>query len=204
MTYHPGRAWLVAGAWFAVCLVAGQASGVLAALARPAPRGEAGWVALTLLAAAVVLVAYALIWPRGTFTDGRVRHAFLAPAFGAAWGFCQGTSFLVLWALIERTGLSLPWLAVAAYLAIGAFNAVFHRFFWDRLVAPPHNYRNWNARKVLLCHTPNLVVCLLHFALFRDAAVFVGLQMLALAASAVAMRFPAPWDAYRARAGEER
>lgn len=207
--YSPRMAWLLAPAYFAFCLIAAAASGVLGRalrepLAEPEHWQSPLWIALTAACWAVILVAYGLIWPRGTFTDGRKSHPLLATLYGLAWGLCQGLWFLTLWSLVARSGLPVLWVALISYLLIGGYNSVYHRYFWDIHVSPPHNYREWNAKKVLFCHTPNLLVCLTHYALFQSDAMFALLQGAALALSARAMRFPAPWDDYHAVAGQER
>lgn len=208
-TYSPKLAWLRALAYFAACLGVAGMTGVLGRvisepLATEAQRASPLWWAHTALYFAVIVVGYGVIWPIGTFTDGRKRHALLAPAYGLAWGLCQGLWFLSIWTLLGKTGLSTLWVAGLSYLAIGGYNAVYHSQFWDIYVSPPHNYTEWNAKKVLLCHTPNLLVGLSYLAIQGNAAIFALTQGLALALSAFFMRFPAPWDDYTAEAGRER
>lgn len=207
--YSPKLAWLRAGVYFCICLLVAHYAGVLSAvtgapLATPEQLANPRWWALTAACVAVIVVGYAVIWPRGTFTDGRPRHAVLSLAYGALWGVCQALWFLTLWALAARSGLAVGWVALISYLLIGTYNGLWHRFFWDIYVSPPHNYTEWNARKVLFCHTPNLIVCLAYLAIYGNAGIFVLLQGAALAFSAYAMRFPAPWDEYTAPAGRER
>lgn len=207
--YSPRPAWLKAGVYFCACLIAATLSGVLpqlvsTPLASTAQLADAGWWGLTAAATAVILVGYGVIWPRGTFTDGRKSHRLLATSYGLVWGLCQGLWFLTLWTLIARTGVATAWVAVLSYIAIGGYNGVWHRYYWDIHISPPHNYTEWNGRKVLLCHTPNLLICLGHFALYGNAALFALWQGLALALSARAMHFPAYDDDYQAEAGRER
>ena len=207
--YSPRLAWLRAGLYFCACLLAAEAAGVLdgvlgSPLATDAQRADPRWWLLVSACFAVVIAGYAFIWPRGTFTDGRTRHSALSLLYGATWGACQGLWFLALWSLVGRSGLAPIWIAVISYLLIGTYNGVWHRFFWDIQVSPPHNYREWNGRKVLLCHTPNLLLGLSLLALYGNAGLFVGMQVIALAASAWHMRFPAWWDDYSATPGEER
>ncbi len=208
-TYHPGLAWLRAGFYFCACWIIASVCGVLnaiadAPLASAEQRADPWWWALTAFCTAVIVLGYGVIWPKGTFTDGRRRHTLLSLAYGAVWGLSQGLLFVSFWILIASTGLHVGWVAVLSYLAVGGYNGVWHQFVWDIHVSPPHNYSEWNARKVLLCHTPNLLVCLCYLALYGNFGVFVLLQGLALALSAQAMRFPAFWDDYRAIPGRER
>ena len=152
----------------------------------------------------MIFVGYAVIWPKGTFTDGRIAHPVLSLVYGAVWGICQGLLFLSFWAGLEQLGIAVHWVAIISYVLIAAYNGCWHHFFWDVYVSPPHNYSEWNGKKVLFCHTPNLLICLTYLALYGNAGIYVLLQGLALAASARAMHFPAPWDDYRAEAGRER
>jgi hypothetical protein len=205
-TWSAPLAWQRALMYFGACVGVATFSGVLPVilttpLATAAQMADPAWLALTAACVAVILAGYAGIWPIGTFTDGRKGHRLLTPAYGLVWGLCQGLLFLSVWALVERTGLGAWWVAGISYVLIGAYQGLWHNFFWDIHVSPPHNYRAWNARKVLLCHTPNLVVCLVYLALHGNAGIYVLLQGLALGISAWVMRFPAPWDDYTAVAG---
>lgn len=196
-------------AYFVFCLAAAQFSGVLtqvlhAPLASAEQLANPFWWTLTSACWLVIAVGYGIIWPRGTFTDRRQRHTLLSLGYGAVWGACQGLWFLTLWSLVARSGLNVWWVAGLSYLLIGTYNGLWHRFFWDIYVSPPHNYSEWNTHKVLFCHTPNLLLCLTALALFGNSGMFVLLQATALAISAFVMRFPAPWDAYSAEAGRER
>ena len=173
-------------------------------LASQAQLADPWWLALTGACLAVIVIGYALIWPLGTFNDGRKAHPVLSLLYGVVWGSCQGLLFLSFWAAAQSSGLGVWWVALISYILIGAYNGCLHNFYWDKYVSPPHNYSEWNARKVLLCHTPNLLICLPYLALYGNAGIYVLLQGLALAISAYVMRFPAWWDDYSAEAGVER
>ena len=207
--YKPELAWRRAWAYFCMCLVIGSLSGALATvlgspLATVEQLVDPRWWLMTLACAAVVFVGYAVIWPMGTFTDGRPLHGRVTLLYGRLWGACQALLFLSIWALIERSGLGVWWVAAATFLAIATYNGLWHRLVWDKYVSPPHNYTEWNARKVLLCHTPNLLVCLAYLAVYGNVGIFVLLQAYALAVSAWAMHFPKWSDDYTAPAGQER
>lgn len=202
-TWNAQLAWLRAAAYFCLCFAISVGSGVLptilaSPLASDAQLANPLWIAMTVACTVVILVGYAVIWPIGTFNDGRKAHPLLTPLYGLVWGICQGLLFLSFWALAEKTGLGVWWVAGISYLLIGAYNGVWHHFFWDIYVSPPHNYKVWNGRKVLFAHTPNLLICLTYLALFGNAGIYVLLQALALGISAWVMRFPAPWDSYTA------
>ncbi len=207
--YVPSWAWLRALIYFALCLLVARGCGVLALLQQQSVVSASQlqdplWRVLGLSCLAVVGVAYGLIWPKGTFTDGRRARPLLAGLYGLCWGICQGLLFLSIWQLVQASGLATLWVGLISYALIGVYNGLLHHHFWDVYVSPPHNYSEWNLRKVVCCHTPNLMLCLSFYGLFCNAALFVLLQGLALALSAIAMRFPAPWDDYRAPAGQER
>lgn len=207
--YNPRLAWVRAGLYFGLCLIIASFSGVIAKLSagswlEPGQVSDPVWWVSTILCFAVIFVAYAVIWPKGTFTDGRKNRPFLTITYGAVWGLCQGLLFLSVWALVEASGLAVYWVAIISYFLIGAYNGCLHNFFWDIYVSPPHNYSEWNTKKVLYCHTPNLMFTLSWLAMYGNAGLFVLLQSVALAASSYAMRFPAFWDDYDAVAGQER
>lgn len=208
-SYSPRLAWLRALIYFCVCVMVARYSGVLAAvlqspLATAVQLADPLWWTLTTACALVIMIAYAVIWPIGTFTDGRRLHPLLTLVYGSVWGICQGLLFLSMWALVEQSGLGVWWVAGISYLMIGAYNGCWHHFFWDIHVSPPHNYSEWNSKKVLFCHTPNLLLCLSTLALYGNAGIYVLLQGVALAASAYFMHFPAFWDDYSAEPGRER
>ncbi len=204
--YLPRLAWLRAGLYGCACLALATTTGALSRLldARHSVSTDIGWWTLTAVCLAVIIIAYGVIWPKGTFTDGRECHPFQVTTFGVLWGMSQGLLFLSVWQLLSLAGWPVLWVVVGSYLLIGGYMGVWHRFVWDIHVSPPHNYSEWNGRKVLFCHTPNLVACLAHLAIHGDAQVFVLLQMLALVLCAWAMRFPAFNDSYRATPGVER
>jgi len=65
--------------------------------------------------------------------------------------------------------------------------------WWDIHVSPPHNIRAWNNKKVAFAHNPFLLSALAYFIVYGNAGIYVALNAFAMAASAVAMRFPPPW-----------
>jgi hypothetical protein len=162
-TYYPDLAWLRACMYFCAGLLLSWSLGVLqslldAPLLRSSQLESMVWISYTLFYAVMLWVAYAIVWPKGTFTDGRVFHPLLTSAYGLAWGLCHGQVFLCFWALAELSGLNSYWVAAITYLLLSAYNFAFHQFFWDIKVSPPHNYQAWNMKKVLYCHAPNLLL----------------------------------------------
>jgi hypothetical protein len=194
MPYDAYRAWARAGAFVVVAAVVGAVAGVYGEPLglRSEHLGHAGWWLAVVGCLAVELVAYWVVWPRGTYTLDRPRDPAAAVAVGVPWGVAQGVVFLALFrlggAIVDGDAAT----AAVAFGLISTYQAVFHAAWWDRLVAPPHNKPEWNLRKVLLCHVPNLAVTLAFLTAYGDGAVFVTFQVVALVGSALFMRFPRP------------
>ena len=85
-------------------------------------------------------------------------------------------------------------MVAVSFLVIATFTGTWHQFFWDIYVAPIHNIPEWNLRKVLFVHTPNLVLSLSLLTLFGSGSIVVAAQVVALVGSSIFMRFPAPTD----------
>jgi hypothetical protein len=156
------------------------------------------WWILTALCIAVELVAYFVIWRKGTLPHGRVRHVAGVLVFGVLWGISEALVFLSIWALAEQV-IQIRWgVALAAFAAISTFKGIWQSRYWDLYVAPEHNIPAWNLPKVLFAHIPNLIVTLTHLALFESPGLFILFQMIALMGSTWFMRFPG-WTEIRAR-----
>ncbi len=207
--YVPLLAWQVAGMYFSAGLLLSWSLGVLQGLLKaPLVTAEqlssVPWLSYTLFYAVVLWVAYAIIWPKGTFTDRRRAHPLLTTLYGIAWGLCHGQVFLCIWALAELTGLNSYWVAAITYAVLSGYNFAFHQFFWDIRVSPPHNVEAWNMKKVQYCHAPNLLLGLTWLAIWGNFGLWLLFQTAALVISSHAMRFPAWYDDYRGVAGETR
>ena len=197
--WTPGSAWLRAFQYFGLACALGYVCGVWSALfskglSDSLETGNPLWWGLTGCWLAQVLIAYTVIWPKGTFTAGRRNHPIVSTAYGLCWGVCHSHAFLSVWALVELSGLSRLWVALLGFIALSAFNGCWHSLYWDVRVSPPHNIAEWNLRKVVFCHIPNLALGLTHLALFENALLFIAVQTFALTVSAYVMRFP-KWDA---------
>lgn len=198
--HSPPLAWLRAALYFSVVLVVSWTTGVLGALVHepcvaPGQSAESGWRALTALWVIVTIWAYAYWWPRGTLTHGRPLVLVPQLLFGLAWGLCSGQLTLVFWALLEDFGFARWITALGVFFLLSCYGPIYQSGWWDIHVSPPHNRRATNTGKVLFGHMPFLLVALTHFTLYGNALVFVGFHAVALACSAVAMRFPPFWAA---------
>jgi hypothetical protein len=207
--YSPALAWLRASSYFCLAYLIGWGSGVIdSVLAKPLFSDEQLhnplWLALTAACFVVILFGYLRIWKVGTFNDGRIYRWWLTPWYGIAWGFAQASIFMSIWAGIELFGWPLWISGLVAYFAIGGYNGCWQQFYWDIYVSPPHNEKAFNTRKVLLAHTPNLIITMIYIALFGNLGIYFILQGIALGISASILRFPAWWDNYSAEAGATR
>ena len=197
--HSPPLAWLRAGLYFSVVLVISWATGVLRVLVHepcvpPGALADPLWQGLTLLWFAALVWGYAWLWPRGTLTYGRKLYLGSQSLFGLCWGFTSGQLTLAMWAVVEEFGFARWVTALIVFFLLSGYGQIYQSGWWDIHVSPPHNIRATNARKVLAGHMPFLLIALTHFSVFGNALVFVGFHAIALACSAVAMRFPPFWE----------
>ena len=196
--HSPPLAWLRALLYFSVVLVIAWSTGVLRVLVHqpcvaPGQTSDALWLGLTGLWFAATAWGYLYWWPRGTLSHGRPLHLVPQVLFGLAWGFTSAELTLVLWALVEDFGFARWVTAAVVFFLLSGYGQIYQSGWWDIHVSPPHNIRVTNTRKVLFAHMPFLLIGLTHFTLFGNALVFAGFHAVALACSAVAMRFPPFW-----------
>ncbi len=197
--HSPPLAWLRAALYFSVILVLSWATGVLGVLVH-APRvlpeqlANPLWLGLTALWVAATAWGYLYWWPRGTLTYDRKLYLVPQLLFGLVWGLCSAQLTLVLWALVEDFGFARWVTALLVFFLLSGYGQIYQSGWWDIHVSPPHNIRSTNAKKVLFAHMPFLLIALTHFTLFGNALLFAGFHAIALACSAVAMRFPPFWE----------
>jgi hypothetical protein len=197
--YSPRSAWMRAVVYFAVCFAIAHFSGALrlllgSPLASAENLQDPRWILFTLLCIAVEIWGYVYWWPRGTLTHGRQLYWSVVLTFGLIWGLSEGLLFLSVFTLASKVIASkfLVWLV--SFLVIGTFVGLWHQFYWDIHVAPDHNIPEWNAKKVLFTHLPNLMITLAYLAAYESAGIFVLCQVVALIASTYFMRFPSFWS----------
>jgi hypothetical protein len=197
--HSPPLAWIRATLYFCVVLTLSWATGVLKVLVHvpcvlPGQQANPLWLGLTAVWAAATVWGYLYWWPRGTLTHGRKLYVVPQVLFGLVWGVCSAQLTLVLWALVEDFGFARWITGLLTFFLLSGYGQIYQSGWWDIHVSPPHNRRATNAKKVLFAHMPFLAVALTHFTLFGNALVFVGFHAIALACSAVAMRFPPFWE----------
>ena len=192
--YDPRTAWLRAIAYFGTALVVSRLANVLPTLIerRPAQTDRNGFALAIVVCGAIEVVAYGVIWPIGTLTHGRSRRVGWQLGFGVLWGLCEAQLFLSFWSVTERYVANVWATAGVAFVLISAFTGFWHDQYWDIHVAPDHNIAEWNARKVLFCHVPNLIATLSFLAIYTGPGWFVAFQTVSLTLSVWFMRFPPP------------
>jgi hypothetical protein len=191
----PGLAWFRARTYFGVCVMIAWLTGALATVHLRDAFDHVGvsgaafrW--FTLACVAVELVAYWIIWPKGTYTLDRPRDLRWQVPFGLLWGICQGLLFLSIQFAASWFVDSGFWSGVLAFVVIATYQGMWHGLYWDRYVAPEHNDPAWNLPKVLFCHVPNLAITLTYLTIVGNQVMFVAFQTIALLGSTIFMRFP--------------
>lgn len=197
--YHPKHAWARAMAYFIACILISHMSGALGwvlhgPLATAEQLRDPQWGALLIVSCVAIFIGYFVVWPRGTLTHGRRRNLVVVATFGMLWGVSEGLLFLSVFLLSQRFIASAVGATAATFFILAAFLGSWHSLYWDSHVAPEHNIPEWNIRKVLFAHIPNLLVTLTFLTLYGNAAIFLLLQATALIASTYFMRFPAFWE----------
>lgn len=105
-TYSVYGAWLRGLIYLCGSAILAVLTGVIGRLigqplATAANLADPVWFSLTALCVAVEIVAYCVIWPKGTLPHGRARHVPSVLVFGAMWGISEALVFLSIWALAE-------------------------------------------------------------------------------------------------------
>ena len=193
--YSPRLAWIRGGIYFTACFIASWGTGVFKTLTHSTwittgNLASSKWLGFTVLCIIVVTIGYGVVWRAGTLSHGRPLHFWTVICFGFLWGLSEGQLYLAFWALPEKIGLPLVWVAIIAFTLISIFNQLWHSLYWDIHVAPEHNIVESNMKKVFFAHIPNLVCCLAYLAVAGSTGMFVLFQTWALVLSTYFMRFP--------------
>ena len=81
------------------------------------------------------------------------------------------------------SGLDRVWVGVLTYLGVGGFYAFWHPKYWDVYVAPEHNIKVWDVKKVIRCHTPNMILGLLFLGVYDSVPIYIAMNTLCLVGS---------------------
>lgn len=197
--YSPRLAWIRGGIYFTSCFILSILSGVFSTLiSQPIATREnlsnPIWWIFTFVCAIVIYIAYFIIWRRGTLTHGRELHKSSVFIFGLLWGLSEGQLMLSVWSIVEKFSSSIFVIGIISFLIISAFKGLWQSQYWDIYVSPEHNIPEWNLRKVLLGHIPNLIFTLTYLAIFGNAFIFLLFQTTGLMICTYYMHFP-KWTA---------
>ena len=193
--YSPRLAWIRGGLYFTSGFILSILTGVLPALfSNPIATAEQVsnlyWWLFTFLCVGIIYFAYFYLWVKGTLTHGRELHLPQVLFFGLFWGLGEGQVLLSAWAVTEKF-IGNVWLtALVTFLIVGTFKGLWQSQYWDIHVAPEHNIPEWNLKKVLFGHIPNLLFTLSYLAVFGNALIFLLLQTAGLMYMTYRMRFP--------------
>ncbi|MBL8091826.1 MAG: hypothetical protein KF758_14820 [Anaerolineales bacterium] len=193
--YSPRLAWIRGGIYFASCFILSILTGVFSTLiSQPIATGEnlsnPIWWVFTFICAIVIYIAYFIIWRRGTLTHGRELHKPSVLTFGLLWGLSEGQLMLSIWAIIEKFSSNIFVIGIVSFLIISTFKGLWQSQYWDIYVSPEHNIPEWNLRKVLFGHVPNLIFTLTYLAIFGNAFIFLLFQTTGLMICTYYMHFP--------------
>ena len=197
--YDTRAAWLRACAYFSFAWALAAAAGTLSTLLDnplvfPGQASDRAWVVSTIVVVAVVIVGYWVVWPMGTLAHGRKLVIPDTVVFGLLWGVSEGLVYATVWLTAHRIFADVwaggVWTVLVVITVMAVFSGVGHAVYWDVHVSPDHNVIDWNTRKVLLVHNPNLILCTVYVTVFENLAIFVLLETLALLGSTVMMPFP--------------
>jgi hypothetical protein len=193
--YSSQLAWIRGGIYFASSFILSILTGVFSTLiSKPIATQEnlsnLYWWIFTLLCAFVIYIAYFVIWRRGTLTHGRELHIPSVLIFGLFWGLSEGQIFLSAWSVTEKFIDNVWIVALVTFLIVGTFKGVWQSQYWDIYVSPEHNIPEWNLKKVLFGHIPNLIFTLSYLALFGNALIFLFFQTAGLMYCTYYMHFP--------------
>ena len=106
-TYRSDTAWLRAIIYFSVCIIIGWITGALklvtrSPLATSEQLSDPLWIGFMLICIATELIAYCVIWRKGTLAYDRPLNLGAVIIFGTIWGICEGLLFLSIWVFIAN------------------------------------------------------------------------------------------------------
>ncbi|MFX1326930.1 MAG: hypothetical protein ACFE91_02140 [Promethearchaeota archaeon] len=196
--WKPSVAWTRAFIYFSLCNVISAISGTLEQiLKQPLFSIEQIknplWIIYCAICFIFIFLAYWVLWSRMTLTFDRKYYLGAEIVFGLIWGFSTGgilLSFYHLWILLR---LSTWVLYLLSFLSMGLWQYFIQDYFWDVYVSPEHDTPKSIIIKTLICHIPNIAICLGFLIIWNNYAIFIAFQIFALIASSIFQKFPAPW-----------
>lgn len=196
--WKPGAAWTRALIYFSFCNIFTAASGTLEQIfSRPLFTAEQisslFWIFYVIFCFIFVFIAYVIIWPRSTLNFDRRYYLGSEIVFGVIWGFSTGGILLSFYHFWSLTGIP-PWVTyILSFSCIGVWQYFIQAYFWDIYVSPEHDTPKSILIKTFACHIPNALISLSFLAIWGNYAIFIFIYIIALLASAIGQKFPAPW-----------
>ncbi len=196
--WKPGAAWIRASIYFSFCNIIIAVSGTLEQIViQPIFTVEhitnPFWIIYCSICFTYIFLAYWILWSRMTLTFDRRYYLGSEIIFGVLWGFSTGgilLSFYHLWSLIGASG---GIIYLLSFISMGIWQYFIQDYFWDIYVSPEHDTPKSIKIKTIVCHIPNIAICLGFLTIWNNYMIYVILQTFALMASAIFQKFPAPW-----------
>lgn len=196
--WKPGAAWIRALIYFSFCNIIIAATGTLEQIIiKPIFTTEnirsPNWIAYCIFCFIYIFLAYWILWSRMTLTFNRKYYLGSEIILGVLWGFSTGgllLSFYHLWKLTETTGWAIYLLS---FICMGLWQYFIQDYFWDVYISPEHDTPKSIIIKTVVCHIPNIAICLGFLTIWNNYAIYIVLQTFALVASSIFQKFPAPW-----------
>ncbi len=197
--FRPRRAWTLAALYLGLLLLLSLLGGTpQALLAQPLAAadqlGDPLWWLLLLASAAVTIQVYGGYWARHTLRFGRRLRPLPQAGFGMAWGLALGLWMVTLQRLSQALLGPGPLAALLGFCLISFWQVCAQSYFWGVHVTPEHDTPLSNRTKVARCHVPHLLMSYLFLVVTGCGGLFVGLLMLALGITSLAMRMPVWWE----------
>ncbi|MFX1418268.1 MAG: hypothetical protein ACFE9N_05030 [Promethearchaeota archaeon] len=196
--WKPEIAWTRAIIYFSICNIIFAVSGTLEQIIKhPLFTLEQitnpFWIFYCIFCFIYIFFAYWVLWSRMTLTFDRKYYIGSEIIFGIIWGFSTGgllLSFYHLWTLIGFTG----WIKyLLSFVSMGFWQYFIQDYFWDIYVSPEHDTPKSIIIKTVVCHIPNIAICLGFLTIWNNYTIYIILQTFALIASSIFQKFPAPW-----------
>ena len=197
--WKPEVAWTRAIVYFSFCNLTFAISGTLEQVFNQpfftiTQITNPYWLFYCSLCFIYIFLAYWILWSRMTLTFDRKYYIGSEIIFGFIWGFSTGgmlLSFYHLWSLI----IAVRWVKyLLSFTTMGLWQYFIQDYFWDIYVSPEHDTPKSIVIKTIVCHIPNIAICLGFLTIWDNYAIYIVLQTFALIASSIFQKFPAPWD----------
>ncbi len=196
--WNPKVAWTRALIYFAFCIIISSVTGTLGTLLnQPIATAEQlvdpGWVSFCAFCFIYIFLAYWILWSRMTLTFDRKYYLGSEILFGLLWGISMGHILLSFYHLWNMTGMPTWGVYLCSFACMGSWQYFIQDYFWDIYVSPEHDTPKSIKIKTLVCHIPNVAICLGFLVIYQNYLIYIMSQTFALIASTIFQKFPAPW-----------